>query len=26
VLAPPATEPVRAYPLHVDQGNLVVEV
>lgn len=26
VLAPPAPEPVKAYPLHVDQGNLVVEV
>ena len=26
VLAPPALEPVRAYPLHVDKGNLVVEV
>src|SRR5687767_6725495 len=26
VLAPPATEPVRVYLLHVDQGNLVVEV
>jgi nitrite reductase/ring-hydroxylating ferredoxin subunit len=26
VLAPPAPESIRAYPLHVDQGNLVVEV
>jgi 3-phenylpropionate/trans-cinnamate dioxygenase ferredoxin component len=26
VLAPPALEPVKAYPLHVDQGNLVVEI
>jgi 3-phenylpropionate/trans-cinnamate dioxygenase ferredoxin component len=26
VLAPPAFEPVKTYPLHVDQGNLVVEV
>ena len=26
VLAPPAFEPVKAYPLHVDQDNLVVEV
>ena len=26
VLAPPALEPVKVYPLHVDQGNLVVEV
>src|SRR5574339_240782 len=26
VLAPPALEPVKAYPLHVEQGNLVVEV
>jgi nitrite reductase/ring-hydroxylating ferredoxin subunit len=26
VLAPPAPEPVKAYPLHVDRGNLVVEV
>ena len=26
VLAPPAPEPVRAYPLKVDQGNLVIEV
>ena len=26
VLAPPAPEPVKVYPLHVDQGNLVVEV
>lgn len=26
VLAPPAPEPVRSYPLHVDQGNLVIEV
>jgi 3-phenylpropionate/trans-cinnamate dioxygenase ferredoxin subunit len=26
VLAPPAPEPVKAYPLRVDQGNLVVEV
>jgi nitrite reductase/ring-hydroxylating ferredoxin subunit len=26
VLAPPAFEPVKAYPLHVDQGNLVVEI
>jgi nitrite reductase/ring-hydroxylating ferredoxin subunit len=26
VLAPPAFEPVKAYPLRIDQGNLVVEV
>jgi nitrite reductase/ring-hydroxylating ferredoxin subunit len=26
VLAPPAVEPVKAYPLRIDQGNLVVEV
>src|SRR5512145_448671 len=26
VLAPPAPEPVKAYPIHVDQGALVVEV
>ena len=26
VLAPPAPEPVKAYPLHVDQGDLVIEV
>jgi len=26
VLAPPAIKPVRAYPLRVDQGNVVVEV
>lgn len=26
VLAPPAFEPVKAYPLHVEQGDLVVEV
>ncbi len=26
VQAPPAPEPVKAYPLHVDQGNLVIEV
>jgi 3-phenylpropionate/trans-cinnamate dioxygenase ferredoxin component len=26
VLAPPAPEPVKVYPLHVDRGNLVVEV
>jgi 3-phenylpropionate/trans-cinnamate dioxygenase ferredoxin subunit len=26
VLAPPAPEPVKSYPLHVDQGHLVVEV
>jgi nitrite reductase/ring-hydroxylating ferredoxin subunit len=26
VLAPPANEPVKAYPLHVDQDHLVVEV
>ena len=26
VLAPPALEPVKAYPLHVDKDNLVVEV
>ena len=26
VLAPPAPEPVKSYPLHVDQGNLVIEV
>ena len=26
VLAPPAPEPVKTYPLHVDRGNLVVEV
>jgi nitrite reductase/ring-hydroxylating ferredoxin subunit len=26
VLAPPAREPVKVYPLHVDQGNLVIEV
>jgi 3-phenylpropionate/trans-cinnamate dioxygenase ferredoxin subunit len=26
VLAPPAPEPVKSYPLRVDQGELVVEV
>jgi 3-phenylpropionate/trans-cinnamate dioxygenase ferredoxin subunit len=26
VLAPPAPEPVKAYPLHVAEGSLVVEV
>lgn len=26
VLAPPAPEPVKSYPLHVDQGTLVIEV
>jgi nitrite reductase/ring-hydroxylating ferredoxin subunit len=26
VLAPPALEPVKSYPLRIDQGNLVVEV
>ena len=26
VLAPPALEPVKAYPLRVDQGNVMVEV
>jgi 3-phenylpropionate/trans-cinnamate dioxygenase ferredoxin subunit len=26
VLAPPAFEPVKAYPLRVDRGNLVIEV
>ncbi len=26
VLAPPAPEPVKTYPLHIDRGNLVVEV
>jgi 3-phenylpropionate/trans-cinnamate dioxygenase ferredoxin component len=26
VLAPPAFEPVKVYPLHVDRGNLVIEV
>jgi nitrite reductase/ring-hydroxylating ferredoxin subunit len=26
VLAPPAPEPVKAYPLRIDQGNLVIEV
>lgn len=26
VLAPPAPEPVKSYPLRIDQGNLVVEV
>jgi nitrite reductase/ring-hydroxylating ferredoxin subunit len=26
VLAPPAPEPVRVYPLRVDQGHLVIEV
>jgi 3-phenylpropionate/trans-cinnamate dioxygenase ferredoxin subunit len=26
VLAPPASEPVRIYPLHVDRDDLVVEV
>jgi len=26
VLAPPAPEPVKAYPLHVDDGSLVIEV
>jgi nitrite reductase/ring-hydroxylating ferredoxin subunit len=26
VLAPPAFEPVKAYPVHVQQGDLVVEV
>jgi 3-phenylpropionate/trans-cinnamate dioxygenase ferredoxin component len=26
VLAPPAIEPVKAYPLRVEHGNLVIEV
>jgi nitrite reductase/ring-hydroxylating ferredoxin subunit len=26
VLAPPALEPVKAYPLRIDQGNVMVEV
>jgi nitrite reductase/ring-hydroxylating ferredoxin subunit len=26
VLAPPAPEPVRTYPVHVEQGEIVVEV
>ena len=26
VLAPPAFEPVKTYPLHINRGNLVVEV
>jgi 3-phenylpropionate/trans-cinnamate dioxygenase ferredoxin component len=26
VLAPPAPEPLKAYPLHIEQGNLVIEV
>jgi nitrite reductase/ring-hydroxylating ferredoxin subunit len=26
VLAPPAFEPVKAYPLRIDQGNVVIEV
>ena len=26
VLAPPALEPVKSYPVRVDEGNLVVEV
>ncbi len=26
VVAPPAPEPVKAYPVHVDQGNVVIEV
>jgi 3-phenylpropionate/trans-cinnamate dioxygenase ferredoxin subunit len=26
VLAPPAPAPVKAYPLRVDQGNVVIEV
>ena len=26
VLAPPAPEPLKVYPLHVDDGNLVIEV
>jgi len=26
VLAPPALEPVKSYPLSVDQGHLVIEV
>lgn len=26
VLAPPAPEPVKTYPIHIDRGNLVVEV
>jgi nitrite reductase/ring-hydroxylating ferredoxin subunit len=26
VLAPPAPEPVKTYPLYIDRGNLVVEV
>jgi nitrite reductase/ring-hydroxylating ferredoxin subunit len=26
VLAPPAFEPLKAYPVRVDQGNVVVEV
>ena len=26
VLAPPAPEPVKSYPLRIDQGNLVIEV
>ena len=26
VLAPPALEPVKAYPIRIEQGNLVVEI
>lgn len=26
VLAPPASQPLKAYPLHIEQGNLVIEV
>lgn len=26
VLAPPAPEPVKAYPLRVDQGHLIIEL
>ena len=26
VLAPPAPQPLKAYPLHIEQGNLVIEV
>lgn len=26
VLAPPALEPLRVYPLHVDRGEIIVEV
>jgi nitrite reductase/ring-hydroxylating ferredoxin subunit len=26
VLAPPAPEPVKAYPLRIEQGNLIIEV